>query len=73
MRAHTACRRGRWTAVQAQLAGGKEVGTPFGSDRTLYFQFFFQTVNAFLIPFEPPCYLQFMQQNKMQYEYILVF
>ena len=34
--------------------------------------FFFQTVNTFWIPFEPLCYLEFMQQNKITYAYILI-
>ena len=34
--------------------------------------FFFQTVNTFWIPFEPWCYLEFMQQNKITYAYILI-
>ena len=34
--------------------------------------FFFQTVNMFWILFEPWCYLEFMQQNKITYAYILI-
>ena len=34
--------------------------------------FFFQTVNIFWIPFEAWCYLEFMQQNKIAYTYILI-
>ena len=34
--------------------------------------FFLQTVNTFWIPFEPWCYLEFMQQNKITYAYILI-
>ena len=34
--------------------------------------FFFQTVNMFWISFEPWCYLEFMQQNKITYAYILI-
>jgi len=34
--------------------------------------FFFRTVNTFWIPFQPWCYSEFMQQNKVTYAYVLI-
>ena len=53
--------------LRAWLGG---VGIPFRFKTLILF--FFQTVNTFWIPFQPWCYLEFMQQNKITYAYVLI-